>query len=140
MEGYQEDLYQSPPKHRQAVVDLRGGHNRMIKTLWDMRFLVWHKNYLTLQSLCQSSMKEVFLNPFHFYISSPILSKIALKDSVLKIVFIDGVTSQNWMKNKQFIAVMILQVVHFVTERCLSKIQNLQRILKDQKMKNVRFL
>ena len=99
-----------------------------------------HKNYLTLQSLCQSSIKEVFSKPCHFYMSSPIFSKMASKDSVLKIVFIDGVTSQNWMKNKQFIAVMILQVFHFVTERCLSKIQNLQRILKNQKMKNVRFL
>ena len=46
----------------------------------------------------------------------------------------------NWMKNKQFIAVMVLQVFHFVTDRCLSKIQNLQRIWKNWKMKNVRFL
>ena len=99
-----------------------------------------HKNYLTLHSLCQSSMKEVFLNPCHFYMSSPILSKMAPKDSVLKIVFIDGVTSQNRMKNKQYMAVMILQVSHFVTERCLSKIQNLHRSLENQKMKNVRFL
>jgi len=44
------------------------------------------------------------------------------------------------MKNKQFLAVRILQVFNFVTERCLNKIQNLQRIFKNQKMKNVRFL
>ena len=102
--------------------------------------LLWHINYLTIQSLCQSTVKEVFSNPCHFCISSPILSKMAPKDSVLKIVFTDGVTSQDCMKNKQYMAVMILQVFNFVTKCCLSKIQNLQRILKNKKIKNVRFL